>query len=111
MTQIPSPALNQSYQSTLLEDSNRERFEIFHNGNPDIYKALIRRARQLKARGYKGVSIRLVLEVVRFDFMVFSTDQEYKINNNHAPFYARLIMQQEKDLKGFFTLRKQRAVQ
>ena len=34
---------------------------------------------------------------------------EWKINNNFAPHYARLIMEQEPDLKGFFEVRELRA--
>jgi hypothetical protein len=37
--------------------------------------------------------------------MTTAGDDEFKVNNDYAAYYARLIMWQEPDLGGFFQLR------
>jgi hypothetical protein len=37
--------------------------------------------------------------------MVETTDAEWKLNNNWTPYYARKLMANEPELKGFFEIR------
>jgi len=44
--------------------------------------------------------------VLRWERAMKTTDQtEWKLNNNYTSRYARLIMEQEPDLEGFFVTR------
>lgn len=85
----------------------QEQFEEFHRLNPALYKEIVRRARALKRVGFKFYGISPLIEVARYHLHVrFKRTDEFKINNNHKSRYARLIMKQERDLDGFFKLRK-----
>jgi len=35
-----------------------------------------------------------------------TTDPVFKINNNHAPYYARYLMDMNPELRGFFNIRQ-----
>lgn len=84
-------------------------FDKFHAENPKVYAKLVALALQYKSRHRRQIGIKLLIEVVRWHTMMTTTDPDFKINNNHAPFYSRLIMAQEADLKDFFRTREQRA--
>jgi hypothetical protein len=89
-----------------------EEFWEFHRANPRVYAALRERALELRRMGHLRYSIKTLLEVERWhtDMQTAPTsaaDAKYKLNNNHAPFYARLLMEREPELAGFFELRTQ----
>ncbi len=89
-----------------------EKFWEFHKRNPRVYELLVHFAREWKSKNHReSCGINMLIERVRWEVnisLVDYTKPALKINNNHAPFYARLIMEQEKDLKGMFKMRKQR---
>lgn len=92
--------------------TNEERFKAFHAANPHVYKALVKLALDLKAKGRTLYGIGTLFEVVRWHYhMTTKDDADFKINNNHKPYYARLIMLKESDLKDFFKIRDQWATQ
>jgi hypothetical protein len=85
-----------------------ERFWLFHADNPHVYVELVRLCRLARAKGRKRWSIDGVTEVVRWSRMV-TYGEDFKINNNYRPLYARLIMEREPDLEGFFETRTRKA--
>jgi hypothetical protein len=83
-------------------------FWQFHSDNPTIYRLLVRYAREW-ARFHDHCSIKLLFERVRWQVAVETRAGDgFKLNNNHAPYYARLLEHQEADLAGLFRLRQQR---
>ena len=89
----------------------QQRFEIFHRDFPEVYRWLVARARLEKARGHKVWSMKLLYNQCRWEFRSSRTpdDGEYKFPDEFHSRYARLIMEQEPDLKGFFILRPLRS--
>jgi hypothetical protein len=83
----------------------KEKFQVFHEENPAVYRELVKISRELKNRGRDHYGMRALFEVIRFHRAMNTNDPDYKLNNNYTPHYARLIMDQEKDLEGFFDLR------
>jgi len=88
--------------------THREEFESFHAANPFVYHLLVEFARKVKATGVHNYGIKALLEQVRWH-VTFETYQwkpgAFKLNNNLAPYYARLILEKEPDLHGLFQLR------
>lgn len=85
-----------------------ERFIEFHHDNPRVYDELVRAARLYKrqtGRGKCGMS--LLFGRVRW-VLAMETDSAdgFRLNNNYASFYSRLIMAQEPDLEGMFDTRR-----
>ena len=90
----------------------QQQFEVFHNINPWVYTDLVQLARQAKATGRRTFGIKSLYEVVRWNRFIQTTDpndDSWKLNNNYHSRYARLIMDQEPDLKGFFNVRELKA--
>ena len=47
-----------------------------------------------------------MLQRIRWHTQVETNDLSFKINNNHAPYYARHFMEQNPEHKGFFRTRR-----
>jgi len=83
-----------------------ERFKIYHERNPLVYTGLKRLALDLKRSGRSHYGIKGLFEVLRWEHARLSADNEpLKLNNAFTASYARLLMQQEPELQGFFRLR------
>ena len=50
----------------------------------------------------------MLFEVLLWQRMLQTTDEDFKLNNNYAPRYARMIMENNQDLDGVFELRAMR---
>ena len=83
-------------------------FQEFHEKNPGVYSEIRDAALDLKRAGRDVYGIKSLIEVVRWHRNITTRGDEFKINNNYAPYYARLIMSREPELEGFFNLRAQR---
>jgi len=81
-------------------------FWQFHRENPNVYRELVRLARQMKGAGRTRYGIASLFEVVRWHRALVTTDLDFKINNSYRSRYARLIMDTEPDLKDFFETRR-----
>jgi len=89
-----------------MGSKGEERFNAFHLQHPEVYKAICDKSRILKRRGVNHYGIFALLNVVRYHSDVSANKSSpWRLNNNFAPYYARLIMRQEADLQGFFELR------
>lgn len=81
-------------------------FDEFHKSNPSVYRKLVELARDLARRGHKRIGMKMLVEVLRWQHHLETTDVSgYKLNNNHASRYARLIMSTESDLAEIFEVR------
>lgn len=84
-----------------------ERFEAFHARNPAFYTELVKLARRFRDRTGRTCGIQRLVEIARWDIeLTLQGDDEFKVNNNYAAYYARLIMLREPDLRGFFAIRR-----
>ena len=84
------------------------QFREFHGKNPEVYNELLENALKLKRAGREVYGIKSLIEVVRWHRNISTRGDDFKINNNFAPYYARLIMSRVSELDGFFNLRAQR---
>lgn len=83
------------------------RFKEFHRDNPHVYNILVRLAREAKTAGKTKISVVLLVQVARWELMFRTkSDDGFKINNSFTSRYARLIMENEADLNGFFDIRR-----
>lgn len=90
-----------------FEEGLEDAFMRFHMNNPQVYAALVEKARQWKDADHAHGSIKMFWEAVRFDLGVKTKgDAKFKLNNNLHSRYARLIMRHEADLAGFFETRE-----
>lgn len=86
-----------------------EQFMAFHKHNPQVYQALRHLAINLVASGRKRGSINQLFEVLRYEYSLRTKGDEYKLNNNYRSYYARLLMNNEPALRGWFETRDLRS--
>lgn len=91
------------------DDEIAKHFWEFHRANPSVYDELVKISRQLRLRGRMHYGVGALFEVIRFHRAITTTDPEFKLNNNYRALYARLIMEQEEDLRDFFETRVRKA--
>ena len=82
------------------------KFLRFNQDNPHVYNLSARFTREAQAALGAPLGINFVMERVRWETSVVTTGGDpYRINNNFAPFYARLIMHTCPDLRNVFVTR------
>jgi|3_EtaG_2_1085321.scaffolds.fasta_scaffold190988_2 hypothetical protein len=85
------------------------QFRIYHEKNPEVYLEILDTTRTLKRAGHNFYGMKSIIEVVRWHRNIKTRGgEEFKINNNYAPFYARMIMAREPELSDFFNIRSQK---
>lgn len=85
----------------------QEAFDAFHAENPHVYAELVRSARTYREQtGRTKCGMSLLFGRVRWVLALRTEGDAFKLNNNYAPFYSRLLMAQEPDLAGMFDLRR-----
>jgi len=96
----------------VYKDKIQRDFEAYHNLFPGNYQLWVRFARQAQEAGLTQVSSTTIWERVKWYIEVeratepVRQDYNPSMSNNYRSRYARLIMQQEPDLAGFFPLRE-----
>lgn len=93
---------------TQKESKRDAQFKAFHTNNPHVYALLVKLARAAKAKGARHLGMKNLYEVARWEHWMQTADftSDFKLNNNYTSRYARLIMQQEPDLRDLFETRK-----
>ena len=86
------------------------QFWEFHRKNPIVYKYLVQFAFQWRMRrGNKAqLGMKALFERVRWQVSMGKTTGDFKLNNNHTAFYARLLMRNNPKLQDMFKVRRQR---
>lgn len=83
-----------------------EQFMRFHRANPWVFTKLRDMALELKKKGHSKIGIKMLFEVLRWQYYRQTTDTaSFKLNNNYTSRYARLLMQEVPELKGGFETR------
>jgi hypothetical protein len=88
-------------------DHIEQCFWKFHLRHPRVYEELRNHAINLKRRGRKHYGVKALFEVIRYH-RALETDEpgkQWLLNNNYSALYARLLMKNEPELRGFFRLR------
>jgi hypothetical protein len=89
------------------EQQKRERkFRKFHDTNPQVYELFKRFAFDAMNQGHHRLSSEMIINRIRWETKVVTTDYDYKINNDYKPFYSRLFIEQYPRHKAFFQCRQ-----
>jgi hypothetical protein len=59
--------------------------------NLHVWDAFVEEAMKIRRRGYKHYSARTIVHVLRHHSAISEKGSEWKINNNHSPYLARLF--------------------
>lgn len=89
-----------------------QKFEEFHRLNPQVATALEQMTRELVQRGRRRIGIKMLFEVLRWNYFMETSDpnSDFKINNNYAPYYSRLLIERHPEWADVFELRTIRSL-
>jgi len=97
--------MNAIAQPDFFTTDNYAKWESFHHENPQVWQEFEQRALEMIQAGRKHYSARAILEVARWSIHLQTNDQEFKINNNHIPYYAKLFREVHPNHAEFFRTR------
>jgi hypothetical protein len=80
-------------------------FTRFHEANPHVYTA-VRYVALWAVKNGRKLGMKAIYERVRWEYNLQTADEPYRLNNNYTAHYARLLMEQEPELVGYFEIRK-----
>jgi len=84
-------------------------FKKYDEENPQIWEAFKKYSFIAKTkRKFKNYSANGIFEIIRWHTVVSPKDK-YKMNNNFRPDYARKMMEEFPEFKGFFRVRELKA--
>lgn len=89
-------------------NSHRQAFEKFDAQNPHVFQLFKQFAEQMRASGRKHYGAMGIINQIRWHMALKTTDEEFKINNNYAPYYARKLADSDARFRDFFRMRRVR---
>lgn len=96
-------------QLSMFDKTLTEQFLAYDRDRPDMYRELVKLAREWQEKGRGRWSINGMFEVLRWQRYIDYGDDKYKCNNNYRAFYARKLMAEYPEFHGMFELRERRA--
>jgi len=84
----------------------KEAFAEFHQKNPAVYSQFKVYFDYLhKYKGWQKVSAKLIIERIRAEVLVKTSDPEFKIDNNFTAHYVRLFVSENPQYEKCFEFR------
>ena len=80
-------------------------FKKFHAKNPEVYSLFCKFTFQAINSGHVRLSSEMIINRIRWETSVVTTDKDYKINNDYKPFYSRMFMAEHPKYNNFFNTR------
>ena len=89
-------------------ESLKEKWWVWHKENPHVYELFERFTMDAIRRGHKRLSAWLIVNRIRWETMVETTGEDFKISNDFIAYYARLFMALHPEYDGFFKTKQLR---
>ena len=93
-----------------MTENLKEKWWAWHKQNPEFYKLFERFTFQAIERGHSRLSAWLIVNRIRWETMIVTTGDEYKISNDYIALYARLLMHQHPQYKVLFRTKPMKRV-
>lgn len=88
--------------------SIRDGFNKFHNNNPHIFKAFEEQSLRAINKGRKKISSKLIINWIRWNEFLKTSDKNFKINDAYQSYYARYFVELYPQYIDVFEFRKLR---
>ena len=80
-------------------------FKAFHQKNSEVYELFKTFTFRAINAGHNKLSSEMIINRIRWETSIDTTDVDYKINNDYKPFYSRMFMNEYPQYKNFFATR------
>ena len=86
-----------------------DRFALFHAENPWVLRAYEKLAADWVARGHTRLGVKMLTEIIRWQYGRQTTGKQFRVNNSFTSRYARLMLERNPGWAGLFETRGLRA--
>jgi len=86
----------------------REGFNRFNEDNPHVFESFQEEALKAIERGRKKLSAKLIINWIRWNELLRTSDKNFKINDAFQSYYARHFIELHPEHAGIFEMRKLR---
>jgi hypothetical protein len=86
----------------------RDGFNKFNKENPHVYQAFERESLKAIEKGREKISAKLIINWIRWNEFLNSSDLNFKINDAYQSYYARLFVARHPQYYDKFDFRKLR---
>ncbi len=86
--------------------SAKEKWWEYHCANPQVWEKFVDYTFELIQAGHSRGSSKSVFERIRWHSQIETTGTQFKLQNDHTPYYARLFHARYPRHEGFFELRE-----
>jgi hypothetical protein len=90
----------------MSEKTLEQSWKEWHSKNPEFYEMFKGFAFNAINRGYETFSAWLIVNRIRWETMLSTTGDDYKISNDYIALYSRLFMAEYPEYQGFFKTKK-----
>ena len=88
--------------------SIREGFEQFNSSNPHVFCEFEKQALMAINKGREKISAKLIINWIRWNECLRTSDQNFRINDAYQSYYARLFIKKYPEYESRFEFRKLR---
>lgn len=92
-----------------VESELDKRFREFDDKNPKVYIKLLKMTKDLKDRGHSRIGIGMLFEVIRWQTMLQTVGDPYRLNNSYRSRYVRKIAHEHPEFANMFETRELRS--
>ena len=85
-----------------MTEDLKEKWWKWHNENPEFFDLFERFTFEAISKGHNRLSAWLIANRIRWETMIVTTGDDYKISNDFIAFYSRYFMHKHPQYKGFF---------
>jgi len=85
-----------------------EGFAEFHQGNPHVYEAFEEQCLKAIDKGRKKLSAKLIINWIRWNEFLRTSDQNFRINDAYQSYYGRMFAAKWTEYAHLFEFRKLR---
>ena len=100
----------ETFKQNLLKfkewDIKKQKFRKFHFANPLVYQTFSIYSWDASKAGHKVFSHWLIMNRIRWDSLLKTDGEKYKIPNEFIAFYARMFMIRHPQLGTFFKIKR-----
>ncbi|OUV92777.1 MAG: hypothetical protein CBD09_00040 [Puniceicoccaceae bacterium TMED149] len=89
-----------------MTESVKRRWWRWHKANPQVYELFEKFSKEAIAKGHNNLSAWLIVNRIRWETMVETSGEDFKISNDFIAYYARLFMAYNPEHKGFFRIKQ-----
>lgn len=89
-------------------ESIREGFEKFHKANPHVYVEFEKQCFIAINRGREKLSSKLIINWIRWNEFLRTSDKNFRINDAYQAYYSRLFIELHPEHSEIFEFRKLR---